>query len=143
MIYMSKLSISSYEAMLDRVYSSVNVKPERHTRYEIPKLISYNEGGKTIITNFKQACEKLNRKPEELAKFLYKELGAGGNIDNERLILTGRFENEQINTELNLYYKRYVICPVCGTPDTTLIKQKKIVYMKCLACGAESPVPEV
>ncbi|MEM3833043.1 MAG: translation initiation factor IF-2 subunit beta [Thermoprotei archaeon] len=140
---MSKLSINSYDEMLNRVYSSVSVKPEKYTRYEIPKLTSYNEGAKTIITNFKYAAERLNRKPEELAKFIYKELGAGGNIDNERLILTGRFENEQINTVINLYYKRYVICPVCGKPDTVLIKQKKIVYMKCLACGAESPVPEI
>ena len=46
-----------------------------------------------------------------------------------------------INQKIEKYVKNYVICPVCGKPDTKLIKVDRVLVMKCMACGAVSPVP--
>jgi translation initiation factor 2 subunit 2 len=31
-----------------------------------------------------------------------------------------------------------VLCPVCGSPDTHLEKEKRMWFMVCEACGARS-----
>ncbi|HDM92466.1 MAG TPA: translation initiation factor IF-2 subunit beta, partial [Candidatus Korarchaeota archaeon] len=41
------------------------------------------------------------------------------------------------------FIERYVICPICGRPDTKLVKVKRTLMQKCMACGAETPVPKV
>jgi len=139
---MSSLSINGYEEMLDRVYSSVKVKVAKSERFEPPSVRSFIIGSRTVITNFKEICEKLNRPPEEMARFFLREMATGGGVEDQRLILVGRFEERQLNSALQFYVRRYVFCPVCSSPDTVLVREKKLLYLRCLACGAISPVPD-
>ncbi|MCD6263176.1 translation initiation factor IF-2, partial [Candidatus Bathyarchaeota archaeon] len=39
------------------------------------------------------------------------------------------------------YTKRYVICPVCKRPDTRIVKEKRLAFLVCEACGARSSIP--
>ncbi|MGN6709039.1 MAG: hypothetical protein ACTHKF_06800 [Candidatus Nitrosocosmicus sp.] len=41
---------------------------------------------------------------------------------------------------IDRYIKDYVICPVCGSPDTRTEKIKKLGFMICEACGARSSI---
>lgn len=136
------LSIPTYGEMLERALSQVRGRVKRVERFEIPVAHSFVVGSRTIVTNFKDICERINRKPGELAKFLFKELASGGGIEGHRLILIGKFKEGQINSALTYYVNKYVICPVCKAPDTKLLRKKKALMLKCLACGAISPVPE-
>jgi len=140
---MSKtLSISSYEKMLERLYSFVQVKKESITTFEYPIAETVNVKNRTIITNFKYITEKLNRKPEELASFFLKDLAINGMIEDDKLILFGKFTFERINASLKYYIKKYVICPICKSVDTIVLKERKNEFLKCLACGATSSIVE-
>ncbi len=139
---MPRLSIESYEEMLNRLYSTVKVRVVKGERFEPPTVRSFIVGSRTVIANFKEICEKLNRPPEEMARFFLREMATGGGVEDQRLILVGRFEERQLNSALQFYIRRYVFCPVCKSPDTELVREKKLLYLKCLACGAISPVPD-
>ncbi|MGZ5510629.1 MAG: translation initiation factor IF-2, partial [Nitrososphaeraceae archaeon] len=41
---------------------------------------------------------------------------------------------------IDRYVKDYVICPVCGSPDTRTEKNKKLGFLLCEACGAKSSI---
>jgi len=138
------LSISSYEKMLERLYSTIEVNPEKFKGFEAPVAEVQNIKNRTIITNFKEIAQKLNRKPEELASFFFKDLSINGMIDEntKQLILFGKFTFERINLSLKFYIKKYVVCPICSSVDTTVIKEGKNLFLKCLACGATSSIIE-
>jgi len=53
-----------------------------------------HESRRTIIMNFKDMAEKLNRDPQHLARFIFKESGKPGSLEGERLIIQGRLMNE-------------------------------------------------
>jgi Translation initiation factor 2, beta subunit (eIF-2beta)/eIF-5 N-terminal domain len=138
------LSISSYEKMLDRLYSMVQVKVDKFRRFEQPVAEVINVKNRTIITNFKEIAEKLNRDLEDLASFFFKDLAISGMIEpnTKQLILFGKFTFERINMSLKYYIKKYLLCPVCNSNDTIIVREKKNIFLKCLACGATSSVVE-
>ena len=39
-----------------------------------------------------------------------------------------------------MYVREFVICPVCGKPDTEMLSEKGIKLKNCLACGAKNPI---
>lgn len=98
------------------------------------------EGNKTIIENFKDIAEALNRDPQHLLKFLLREIATAGTLEGKRVVLQGRFTPYLIANKLKKYIKEYVICPVCGSPDTKIIKRDRFYFLKCEACGAETPI---
>ena len=70
-----------------------------------------------------------------------KELGTAMIIDEEgKVIIFGKKDVASIKNALNYYIKLYVTCPVCGSLDTKLVKERKITFLVCEACGARSPV---
>ena len=38
------------------------------------------------------------------------------------------------------FIRYYVVCPVCNSIDTELNREGRIFVMRCLACGASTPV---
>ncbi|MDT7865216.1 MAG: translation initiation factor IF-2 subunit beta, partial [Thermoproteota archaeon] len=97
---------------------------------------------RTIITNFKEISEKLNRDKQQLASFFFKEFAVNGMIEDDTLILFGKFSFEKVNMSLKYYIKKYVLCPICNSNDTMLEKERKNLFLKCLACGAISSIVE-
>jgi translation initiation factor 2 subunit 2 len=83
----------------------------------------------------------LKRDPKLIAKFFGKELFAQTIVQGNSLVINKRVSYEQIRKKLKQFIDTFVKCPVCGKPDTSLIeKGRKIYYIKCHACGAETPV---
>ncbi|HDI03065.1 MAG TPA: translation initiation factor IF-2 subunit beta [Candidatus Pacearchaeota archaeon] len=134
--------MASYKELLDRLYEKVKVT-ESSERFEIPKATVRFEGNKTIVVNFSQICSRLKRKPNHLAKFLSKELASQAIVEQNRLILNRKLNAKMVNEKIELYVKEFVICPECKKPDTELIKEKRFVFLHCLACGAKHSVRSV
>ncbi len=109
-------------------------------RFEVPKAKGHLEGNKTIISNFAQLADILNREQEHLLKFLQRELATPAVVEGQRLVLGRKLSATQINTKIQLYAETFVLCPDCKKPDTKLIKEDRILFLKCMAYGAKHPI---
>jgi len=135
------MKFHNYEWMLDRAYKLMPPIVFEKKRFEIPKAQTVIEGNKTILKNAKEIADKLNRDLKHILKFIGKDMGAAWRIDGNRAIFVGKFSSFTINQKIERYVKYYVLCPVCKKPDTKLVKIDRITVLKCMACGAISPVP--
>lgn len=132
--------MKSYEELLERAQSNLPKKTHSKERFEIPKAISRIEGNKTTITNFIQLANAIHREPKHLLKYLQRELATPGNIDNQRLVLGRKINSILINEKIAKYVKEFVLCPDCNRPDTKIIKEERVLILKCTACGAKHPI---
>ena len=132
--------MQSYEQLLDKAKSQLkDVKIEKG-RFEMPKVEGHIEGNKTIVSNFTNICSMFNRPQEQLLKYLQRELATPAEIDGPRLILGRKISSIIINQKIEQYANDFVLCKECKKPDTQLIKEDRILFMKCTACGAKHPV---
>ena len=134
--------MESYEKLLEEAYSEVKIPQggEKNGRFEVPKVEGHFQGKKTILTNFFQIASYLRRNPEHLQKFLLRSLAASGQIEGDRLVLNNRIPSAKINQKIEDYVSEFVLCKECGKPDTELMRQDRITFLHCLACGAKHPV---
>jgi len=130
-----------YKKMLDRLYEALPEKTKKHERFEMPQADSFVQGTKTIVKNFSAILKTINRDEKHLFKFLTKETATAASVDESgRLILNGKFSQDQINTLLQSYIKQFVLCPECERPDTHAVEKQSVKMLKCEACGAVSAV---
>jgi translation initiation factor 2 subunit 2 len=132
---------SDYESLLKRLQGRLgNTSRKEASRLEIPSPQINWQGQRTIFRNFIEFPKALRRDPEKLLLYLNKELASAGYIAGERVIFLGRKEPSSFGTLIDRYVKEYVICPVCGSPDTRTEKNKKLRFLLCEACGARSSI---
>ena len=129
-----------YEQLLDEAYGKVKKQEGNGERFEIPKVEGHFEGKKTIITNFFQIASFLRRNPEHFQKFMLRELAASGQKEGDRLVLNMTVPSAKINQKVEQYVKEFVLCEQCGKPDTELVKEDRLSFIKCMACGAKHSV---
>jgi translation initiation factor 2 subunit 2 len=132
--------MESYEKLLETAYEKVKQIDISGERFEIPKIEGHFQGKKTILTNFFQIASHLRRPPEHFQKFILKELAASGQKEGDRLILNIKVPSAKINSKIEQYAKEFVVCKECGKPDTEIIKEDRINFLHCLACGAKTPI---
>jgi translation initiation factor 2 subunit 2 len=132
--------MENYEKLLDEAYSKIKKPETSGERFEIPKIEGHLEGKKTILTNFFQIADYLRRNPEHFQKFMLRELATSGQRDGERLVLNNNIPSSKINQKIEKYVKEFVLCKECGKPDTELIKEDRLSFVHCLACGAKHSV---
>jgi translation initiation factor 2 subunit 2 len=136
--------IPSYEEMLNEAYeklSSMKVL-QRSTlgsiNIPLPKI---NYVGKwTSIENAGAICDVINRDINLLAEFLQKEFSVASKIEDKKIILQKKIEFDKIKAKIDKFVDIFVRCPICKKLDTRLEKRERVYIIKCLACGAESPV---
>jgi translation initiation factor 2 subunit 2 len=137
----SRQTQSDYESLLKRLQGQLkNTSRKEASRLEIPSPQIIWVGQRTIFRNFIEFPKALRRDPEKLLLYLNKELASAGYIAGERVIFLGRKEPSSFGTLIDRYVKEYVICPVCGSPDTRTEKIKKLGFLLCEACGARSSI---
>ena len=132
--------MEQYEKLLKKAYEKVRVVEHNGERFEIPRAAGEVSGSNTFITNITSIADYLRRDVLHLAKFLQKELATIGRMQGNRLCLKGKLNSGIVNEKIEKYAREFVICNVCGKPDTEVISEKGIKYKHCLACGAKSPV---
>ncbi len=126
--------------MLEQAYEKVKQVDAHTGRFEVPKIKGHFEGRKTILTNFFQIASHIRRKPEHFQKFMLRELAASGQKEEDRLVLNIKVPSAKINQKIEQYLKEFVLCRECGKPDTELVKEDRLSFVKCLACGAKHSV---
>ncbi len=132
--------MTNYEKLLEQAYKKVKQINVSSERFEIPKVQGHFEGRKTVLTNFFQIASHIRRKPEHFQKFMLKELAASGQREGDRLVLNIKVLSSKINQKIEQYVKEFVLCKECKKPDTKLIKEDRLSFVKCLACGAKHSV---
>lgn len=132
--------VDPYEALLKKAYANVTVQSESTERFTVPEAKVYIEGKTTIFENFAEIADIVRRDQDHLMKFLLGELGTAGKIDGNRAIFNGKFEQSLINGLIKSYVDDYVICSECGKPDTRLVKDDRVLLLRCDACGGHRPV---
>jgi translation initiation factor 2 subunit 2 len=129
-----------YTKLLDAAMAEIPKRTSSGERFEVPRIQGIRMGSRTIVQNFKEIADRLNRDPNHLLKFLSKELATAATTDGTRAILQGVFKVESMNRLLNIYTQRFVICPVCKRPDTKMDRQERYTFLTCEACGARSSI---
>ncbi|WP_094226727.1 translation initiation factor IF-2 subunit beta [Methanolobus psychrotolerans] len=132
--------MEDYEALLDRAIANLPDMETTDARFVIPEPKIMVEGKTTILDNFNNIADVVNRDPDHLMKYLTREMGTAGKIDGMRAIFQGRFSKEQFQSNIEAYVEEFVMCSECGRPDTQLMKMDRIIVLKCSACGAHRPV---
>jgi len=131
--------MDDYEKLLQRGLAKVPKEVDGSGRFHVAKPEVEKAGAKTIITNFFEIAGSIRREPGDLLKFLLAQLATKGEMAGQRATLQGVFGEDQIAKKIELYIRMYVLCPVCGKPDSKLVGEHGIVMIKCEACGAKSP----
>jgi len=112
-------------------------------RYKMPKLLAKVEGKgngiKTVIVNMVDIAKALGRPPTYPTKYFGCELGAQTQFDfkDERFIVNGSHEATKLQDLLDGFIRKFVLCPECENPETTLTIQakKSTLSQTCKACG--------
>ncbi|MHA1214616.1 MAG: translation initiation factor IF-2 subunit beta [Candidatus Hodarchaeales archaeon] len=135
-------SEKDYLASLKRARENLPAHIFEKSRFDIPTAEVFREGNKTWITDWNRILKVINRENEadHLAKTLAGNLATSATEERGRLLLQGKFSRTMINRELASYVKEFVICEECGKPDTKLLKEGRILFKVCEACGARVAV---
>ncbi|SAM01318.1 hypothetical protein [Absidia glauca] len=113
-------------------------------RYKMPRLLSKIEGKgngiKTVVPNMAEIARALSRPPSYPTKYFGCELGAQVKCDdkNERYIVNGEHDAERLQTILDGFISKFVLCASCRNPETDLIIKNDDIMMDCKACGAQN-----
>ncbi|TLY02950.1 MAG: translation initiation factor IF-2 subunit beta [Thaumarchaeota archaeon] len=139
---MTKAQSAEYETLLKRLQDKLGGTAKKaRSRIEIPTPQIIWVGKNTIFRNFMDFPKALRREPEKLLLYLNKELASAGYIAGERVIFLGRKTPSSFGALIDRYFKDYVQCSVCGSPDTHTEKSKaKVAFLICEACGAKSSI---
>jgi translation initiation factor 2 subunit 2 len=140
---MVNLDLKEYEKNLERALSSVPKEKSGRDRFELTRLQVTLTGNRTVITNFKEICDYLNRDPQHVLKFLSAELATAATIEGGRIVFQGKFSDDGLTKLLNRYVQDFVICPACTRPDTKITKEGRISFLVCEACGAKSSIRHI
>ena len=132
-----------YDKMLDEAYSKLPIEGVKHERFEVPRIALTVFGSRTIFHNFNEVCDALNRDSSHVLRFISKEIATSGIVEGSRAIFQGKFESDTMERLIKHYVDAYITCPVCKRPDTKIIKEKRLHFLVCEACGARSPVKPV
>ncbi|KAJ3097615.1 hypothetical protein HK100_005301 [Physocladia obscura] len=113
----------------------------------MPKIQSKIEGKgngiKTVVPNITDVAQALSRSPAYVTKYFGFELGAQTKIDEKtnRHIVNGAHDAQKLQSVLDGFITKFVLCQSCKNPETDLIIQKgDIITKNCNACGANLPV---
>ena len=133
--------MDNYKEILENVRKNLPEAVFLKERFEIPKALGHMQGNRTIISNFLQIASNLRRDVEHLLKYILKELATPGEIKKSgALILGTKVPASRINEKIRQYANEFVLCFECGKPDTQIVREDSLTYMKCTACGAKNIV---
>jgi translation initiation factor 2 subunit 2 len=133
----------NYDDLLKRACEQMPEVQAKRERLEMPRIMIQTVGMRTIINNFKEISEALDRDPQHVIKFLTREMATAATFHDSRAIFQGKFRSDSFERLLQRYLEGYVICPVCKRPDTKLVKEKRLSFLVCNACGAKSSIKQL
>ncbi|XES78065.1 MAG: translation initiation factor IF-2 subunit beta [Candidatus Bathyarchaeia archaeon] len=133
----------NYSDLLNRARSCVPEVTMKKERLELPRLFVSTVGMRTTISNFKEISDTLDRDPQHILKFLTREMATAATYHDGRAIFQGKFPRDTFERLIGRYMESFVICPVCKRPDTKILKEKRLAFIVCNACGAKSSIKQL
>ena len=136
-------NIYTTSELLDRAYKLLKKENKNKKAFIKPEMTNINK--KSYITNFMIFCNSINREPEHVKKFLIKDMNTDisfireGNIDSDEdtgLKFNNLFRSNQIMNSITNYMKLYVLCELCKSGETNIVKIERINYIQCDNCKA-------
>jgi len=127
--------------MSQRVNIPRSIK-DNHYRYTMATLETKIEGsGNGIyckIPNLKEVAGDLKREPIDILKFFGFELASHIRTgENDTYIVNGKFQKDQLETALDKFIDKYVLCRKCKNPETNLLTKGGNIHLHCISCGHE------
>merc|ERR1712066_1025733 len=112
----------------------------------MPRLASKKQGsGKVMlctgILNMSDVARALKRDPVYVMQFIGYDLGVKTSYTNkdsegERAIVNGHHETQALQSLIDKFIDKYVLCRNCNYPEIDMYVNKKgIVMAQCKACG--------
>ncbi len=139
-----------YDELLGRVFGILREKnpalSEKTKTIIKPPQVLREGTKKTVFVNLMEICNAMHRAPEHVIQYLMAELGTSGTLDGQnRLILKGRFLPKVFEGVLRHYFIDYVICNMCKSADTLLVREgtTRLSYCRCQACGASRSLSKI
>ncbi len=86
-----------------------------------------------MFKNFVKVVKYLRRDPKHLRRFLLKRLATSGTVRDGVLILRGRHPQELLQKKIDEYVAEFVLCKICGCPETELVEKRGNMYLQCQA----------
>ena len=130
--------MEDYNKLLQNVRKELPEHVFQKERFELPKAKGHIQGSRTVISNFLQIADTLRREPENMLKYILRELASPGEIKKSGSVIMGtKTPASRINEKIKQYANSYVFCYECGKPDTKIEKEGSLNYLKCTACGAK------
>ncbi|KAJ2713342.1 translation initiation factor eIF-2 beta subunit, partial [Coemansia spiralis] len=139
----------TYPELLGRFYkilreNNMEATGEKRKYTIVPPQVVPEGRKRTIFVNVDDIARRMRRQPDHVIRYLYAELGTTGSVDQEqRLLIKGRFKQKQIETVLRHYISDYVACKTCKSGETTLTKDKALIFIKCESCGSSRTVQAI
>lgn len=132
----------SYEKLLDNAYSELPEVLYKKDRFVVPEVSGKLIKSRTVIKNFKDIAKHLSRDIGHFSKFMLKDLGVRGELDDRKnLVLHSRFQPAGLNNAVMKYFKQFVECDHCNSPDTVFENSGSV--LKCNACGHTGNIPRL
>lgn len=135
--------MGSYEDFLKKAEEELPESIHGKDRFTIEKVKGHLEGKKTVLINLKKIAKDLRRDGNHLLKYLLRELATPGKFVKDRAIFGTKIAASSINKKINKYASEFVYCAECSKPDTQLVEEKGVIYLKCSACGSKKPVKKI
>ena len=132
-----------YESLLKRARSLIPDVALKRERLEIPRPNHAVIGMRTLIFNFKELADALDRDPQHILKFLSGEMATAATMQGARAIFQGKFPQDTLERLLKRYVEVFVLCPICKRPDTKIVREKRLSFLICKACGARSSIKQL
>ncbi|TRO52669.1 translation initiation factor IF-2 subunit beta [Candidatus Bathyarchaeota archaeon] len=133
----------NYDELLKRACTQMPEVSLKRERLELPRLYITTVGMRTVISNFKEVADVLNRDPQHILKFLTREMATAATFHESRAVFQGKFRHDSFERLLQRYMESFLICPVCKRPDTKITKEKRLSFLLCNACGAKSSIKQL
>jgi translation initiation factor 2 subunit 2 len=133
----------NYEDLLKKACAQMPEVSAKKERLELPRIFSSTVGLRTVISNFKEIANALDRDPQHILKYLTREMATAATYQDGRAIFQGKFRSDVFERLLQRYLESYVTCPVCKRPDTRVVKEKRLSFLVCNACGAKSAIKQL
>lgn len=128
----------SLDYLLERGYNSFKLDKAK-VILVTPKVEYLNK--KTYILNFTEMCTLINRSVEELDKHFKDELRMDTSIkSNSSLFIDKIVQKDRIENIYKGYITDYVMCTLCYSIKTDVIKKDRIRYLLCNSCKCEKAI---
>ena len=133
------MSKTEYENLLKRIQDNLgDADKENSERFELPVVDVMWEGQKTFLRNFSEFPKILRRDPDKVLQYLSKEFAVPAERLGDKAMFIGRRAPDDFTRLFQIYVKDYLECTTCKSPDTKIVKENRISFLVCEACGAKS-----